>query len=274
MSINGSSITVNGVDWNQIVKVRETGKVYVKRVEVEEDTSVGSIMVRGHINNYNLEKLLQDTVYNDGKRYEINGNKHFISKLKISNLSVNTLNDVDMNKLKPNFVWKTRLSHAKSVRVVNLSYTGKLDGIVSQDFGEWLLTEGDQTLAGSQMIDTLQADHVTISPSGHLNNVNIQRLISDAIFITDNITLDTVIFEGPVSAAELWVGGRLSGLRLPEDVVLSDTSSRQQIVAHKHVLGSVTVLGDLRPVGLQSSFSLASYCDMLTQSNTSLVVQG
>uniref|UniRef100_A0A1B6MAK0 Uncharacterized protein n=1 Tax=Graphocephala atropunctata TaxID=36148 RepID=A0A1B6MAK0_9HEMI len=271
-SINGTSIQVNGTDWSQIVKIREDGKVYLRNLEVEEDMRVGSIMLRGHINNFHLEKLLLDTVYSDGKLYEISGTKHFMNKIDISNITVNTLNGVDVNNLTPSFVWKARLSHAKVVRVGNLTYTGKLDGIDSQEFGEWLLTEGDQTVYGMQTINKLQANNVTMSPSAQLNNINIHRLITEAVFLTDNATLDTVTFDSPVEAAELSVGGRLAGLRLPDDVVLSDTDTSQQVSAHKHVQGSVTVLGDLRPVGLLSSVSLPAYCRVLSLANTSLVV--
>lgn len=64
--INCSNIEMNGVDWKRIITRRKDGGVYVKNLIVEEDAMVESMMLRGHINNHHLEKMLNDTVFKNG----------------------------------------------------------------------------------------------------------------------------------------------------------------------------------------------------------------
>lgn len=66
--INCSNIEMNGVelDWKRIITRRKDGGVYIKNLIVEEDAMVESMMLRGHINNHHLEKMLNDTVFKNG----------------------------------------------------------------------------------------------------------------------------------------------------------------------------------------------------------------
>lgn len=70
-------------------------------------------------------------------------------------------------------------------------YIGYLDGIAGVEFGQWMLTEGDQIIMGSQTIDSLSAAAANITT---INSIDIKRLMAEAVHISDNATIDEATF--------------------------------------------------------------------------------
>lgn len=69
--------------------------------------------------------------------------------------------------------------------------TGYLDEIEARDFGMWLQTEGDQEIFGSQVIEHLVVKDLAVNT---LNYVDLGRLAREGVFLTDNVTLNHVVF--------------------------------------------------------------------------------
>lgn len=73
-----------------------------------------------------------------------------------------------------------------------LNDVGSLDGIHSSEFGEWLMTEGDQVVLGQQTIRSIRAIGGIIANT--INNVHVDRLLTETRRIDVNETMDHVIF--------------------------------------------------------------------------------
>lgn len=55
----------------------------------------------------------------------------------------------------------------------------------------WLQTEGDQEISGSQMIDNLEVEDLSVDM---INTIDLGRMAEEGVFLTDNVTLSHVVF--------------------------------------------------------------------------------
>ncbi|XP_054259509.1 uncharacterized protein LOC128984233 [Macrosteles quadrilineatus] len=151
---------------------------------------------------------------------------------------------------------------------------GTLDGLNSRVFGRWLLTDGDQSVIASQAITNLETHNVAMAPGATLNSHNISHLLTDAVLLSENTTFDKVVFGGPVSTSEVQIGGRMSHLQVPADIVMTDSAADQLITGHKTVHGSVSLAGDLLTIGLVSDVNVTAFCLALLSNQSKLIISG
>ncbi|XP_054259520.1 uncharacterized protein LOC128984243 [Macrosteles quadrilineatus] len=206
-------------------------------------------------------------------------NSHNISHIRDAALSRWLLTDGDQSVIASQAITNLETHNVAMTPGATLTYVmllclGTLDGLNSRVFGRWLLTDGDQSVIASQAITNLETHNVAMTPGATLNSHNISHLLTDAVLLSENTTFDKVVFGGPVSTLEVQIGGRMSHLQVPADIVMTDSAADQLITGHKTVHGSVSLAGDLLTIGLVSDVNVTAFCLALHSNQSKLVISG
>lgn len=243
--ITAEETTLSDVPLSHLLTVNSdqtiTGTVTINGpVIVENSFEVRDLYTTGSFGDGNLEFLIQDTVLNDGREYHITGEKIIehatIGDLKFAPNS-GRLNGINMDTL----VWDLDIFSEKNIfindslyqtmplSIQNLHVSGSINGINGNEFGKtWLLSHGEQEFTSPVTLQNVIIDS-NLDVEGKVNGHDINYLYENTIWTDKDETLGTIKANYILSDGSVIVDGYVSGLKIEEDILLSNGTDIQNI---------------------------------------------
>lgn len=154
--------------------------------------------IKGNILNYNFDDLIADTLFNDTRK-KVTGHKTFTDSLFYHNLSINRINNVELNQLVEQInIWLSDIHINKPINIRNILkvddvYFNDLNGLSRQDFGHvWLLKNGEQTIEKQQFFEKIHVKNKLTTDT--INDMRVEELDEKAIKINEKHRIKSVEF--------------------------------------------------------------------------------
>uniref|UniRef100_A0A1B6CEN9 VWFD domain-containing protein n=1 Tax=Clastoptera arizonana TaxID=38151 RepID=A0A1B6CEN9_9HEMI len=251
-------------------------KLCLSSVLIKNDINVQSIIIQGIYSDIDLNFMLEDSLFLNDKESLVTGVKNFTNCVTVSMLNTTFMKNINTSVLteavnKVN-IWRSdHLILKHPLQVTHLHYIGNLDEIPSNDFGEWLMSEGNQEVKGQQFVKSIRGKEVVIK--GTINSVNIHDLIFDTRRTDDDEILDHVVFKNKVnSIGPIIVDGKVEGLKISEEAILHQSSNAQQITAHKFFTSPILVNGSVKFKNTVCGFNIFEFCQRIIKNTTHFII--
>ncbi|XP_055679370.1 uncharacterized protein LOC129787669 [Lutzomyia longipalpis] len=286
-SVNGDNVTLSGRNFRDFLHFDRdqyiAGNVTMKKEFSAQNLTVADLHGDGKISGVDIGSLITDTA-RKGERIILTGNKIFKGGLSIENLDVAYLPNFNISHVNGNFldfmgkkiVWDS-MEFTEEMEINEMTFQGFLNNIENFDFGNtWLLTEGDQNIATSQIFTNVEA-HGEINLEGLLNKRNLRVLYENTYFINQQENLPEVEFVEDVTLHDdLVTNGTLSGLWMSQ--ILNKKSGTSYKIPKLTVNGDLIVDKNLFIVDELNNINLPILANFLMPSSTNslhrLVVHG
>ncbi|RZF37234.1 hypothetical protein LSTR_LSTR016545 [Laodelphax striatellus] len=146
--------------------------------------------------------------------------------------------------------------NGKRLEIDRLYFTGSLDGISAEDFGNWLLTEGNQTVKTVCQIKNLEAKNGVKLTSNLINGVDIDEFVANVINISEPITLRSVVFEDEINVENgVDVGGLVNAVEFSDKELVLKVCRNETVIFS----GDKVLDGDLEAESLDVD-DLKTFC--------------
>ncbi|XP_046394283.1 uncharacterized protein LOC124162007 [Ischnura elegans] len=267
---------------NEEQKVNGTAIIHGS-VTVITDILVGNLTVGGKVAGYDLDFLIEDTLFDFDKSGEIKAEKTFKGSLTIDNLEVSgKVGVLDITNLL-DMLYAKQFTNAEGSIIISqptyikyMEFTGCFNGISVEDFGSsWLLRTGLQIIEGEQVFESVIAKQNVALLSGEANDLNIEEMVDNAAMVNENCSFGDVKF-GKVKTDSLQLDGLIQGLKFPEDIVFGDEETIE-INGNKAFKSKLVVEGTMSVKGIEGLNSFEKMCELFKKdkpSDVALTVEG
>ncbi|XP_075234903.1 closca isoform X2 [Lycorma delicatula] len=270
-----NQINKKNIDQNSQYEIQDIWETVI----IKNDIDVKSLWINKTVNGIDINDIIQYIKNNGSKKFEkskvFNGNAQInkfvddIEGFNDKNLESTVYCDsveIDSKNL--------RYIEDKHLSVRSLVFSGSLDGVPANEFGKWLLSEGDQVIMGQQRVSSIETLKGLNIISGVINGVNITELSEISVKINEPSNLSGITFDCLVKSNEnVEVSGLTNGIDIPNDVVLKyrpSTISSPVVITGDKVLMNDLVVDNIYIKSLDNLCRLFSN----TTSNQSLVISG
>uniref|UniRef100_A0A023G4S2 Putative secreted protein n=1 Tax=Amblyomma triste TaxID=251400 RepID=A0A023G4S2_AMBTT len=253
---------LDGLDLKNVVQLRDN-EVLGGTVVFKNLLSDGDIVIHGLLNGCNITKLYKDALYNSGLKQTVYNRKHFSKMIVKGNVHVlGDVNGVQFDALIENFVTKNTpqtldgpVTFAGKVAVDSLILSGPINGVNLTDMLRDAVTKSaEQVIRGTKTFtnqhglvvsNTLHV-HGNVQSRGPVGGISVADLASIVTAHGRHVIQGKKVVTGTLTADNVIVKGKLNGLRIPEDLVLSR-------LKHQHISGKVILAG---PAAIQGNLNL------------------
>ncbi|XP_039294664.1 uncharacterized protein LOC111044226 [Nilaparvata lugens] len=226
--IESDSLALKNDDVTGKAKTHSGGDLVVNHMK-------GRMLRAKTINGIVLEDVINDTLFKDNKTYVVESKTTFINDLKTDELFCDDVYELSNHTNERRMTGDStpvrnttgsenlNLTSAdvegKQLKVDRLYFTGSLDGVSAEDFGNWLLVEGDQTIESLCEIKNIEAKNGVKLTTGLLNGVDLDEFVKDMININEPVVLTSdVVFEGEVVVENgVKIEGLVNGIEFSEE---------------------------------------------------------
>ncbi|CAG9797903.1 unnamed protein product [Chironomus riparius] len=185
-----------------------------------------------------------------------------ISAKSFGHLKVDHLEFVDGNE------WKSIISNFNNMiveelnvtdsyafdnimRIGNLQVQGTINGIKYEDMlNNWLKLESEQVFVVPQTFKYLKVSDNIASKNGLINNVEINKLIQESIWIDEPISLNSLEVTGRLGVREAVFTPLINGATFEERIILNNTIQPQRM--HKIKISNKAEIHDLKYTSINS----------------------
>lgn len=239
--------------------------------KVNEIFTTRKLNMGGKISGYEIQELIQDTVFRNSPEVEIYSELIMKEPLHIQYLDLQGISGVDSSNTYSSGNWNREVLFSKlnvnsPIKVESIIFDKSISGISKADFGySWLLSEGDQIIHGNQNFDYLICGNEVYVESGKVNSIILSQLFSDVVRVSDDAFLRQVIFENGLKVnSNIIINGSVNNLYIPNDLVLKNSKNDQHMYGHK-TLKNIQINGNIKTDYI-NELSLKALC-LITQNN-------
>ncbi|XP_055320364.1 uncharacterized protein LOC129577415 [Sitodiplosis mosellana] len=277
-------LLTKGTDQNITGNVTIDGSIIMNNSELEID----HLFTQNAIFGVDLKELLDDSFfYSPNDSIVLTTDKTF-EHLTIGQLVVedddfwqvgHTTGEItkSLEELSKGIRIKGPVTFASTFNITNLTVTDSINDIPSSSFGQqWLLSEGKQTFVVPQnFTDVTFNDNLQLY--GLLNGNDIDQLFDDTVNKSEPVALKRVIFDNAIFDKSLNIGAKLSGIQIPDDLILSYSDTLQNFNEPLSFASDVEIVGTLSISETLNGFSHALICELLEprpDSSQNLTIEG
>ncbi|XP_034479969.1 uncharacterized protein LOC117785829 isoform X2 [Drosophila innubila] len=202
---------------------RCTGNLYVDHLQADQ-VQVEQLHLHGTLFKHTLSELKEQGAQRL-RSWQLPANfsgtihaRNVWLKGYINNASVEQV-EQQLQQLAGNIKYVGDFTFRHAVNISNLSFSGSLNGIQAQRFGQyWLENDGEQQFTAMQTLAAVASDQDVVL-QGRLNNYTLEQLVSDSYRLNSSEQLQAVKFVNPIVLQQSIQVGQVNGLRVPEDML-------------------------------------------------------
>ncbi|XP_031630094.1 uncharacterized protein LOC116345133 [Contarinia nasturtii] len=245
------------------------GNIVLDDGEVE----INHLTTENSIFDVKLQQLLDDCYFQLSNESIVVTTDKFFDNLTIGELVIeNDFWQADLSteeiitrfeELKKGIIVKGPLKFTSTINISNLTVTGSINDIPSAKFGkQWLLSKGKQTFLEPQnFTDVTFNDNLQLF--GSINGYDFDKLVQDSVNKSEPASLKHVIFDNIIFKKNLTIGGKLSDIQIPDDLILSHSDTLQNFNEPFVFAGDVEIIGTLAIADKLNGFNHAQFCNLI-----------
>jgi len=177
---------------------RSTGNLYVDHLQADQ-LQVEQLHLHGTLFNHTLSELYEQGAQRL-RSWQLPANfsgtihaRNVWLKGHINNASVEQV-EQQLQQLAGNIKYVGDFTFRHAVNISKLSFSGSLNGIQAQRFGQcWLENDGEQQFTAMQTLAAVASDQDVVL-QGRLNNYTLEQLVSDSYRLNSSEQLQAVKF--------------------------------------------------------------------------------
>ncbi|XP_055854741.1 uncharacterized protein LOC129918300 [Episyrphus balteatus] len=160
------------------------------------------------------------------------------------------------------------------IKVSNLTFTGKFNGISAQEFGNcWLQQGREQIFSAPQTLSNVAAVKGLKLNGGKLNGYEFEDFISGTYLINRDEHINNAIFENSINVKRTLRTSTVNGLRIPEDILIKDSTEPQILNEPVICQKDVHVRGQIRKLSTINNLNLGRLNDFIDGDLETIAVQ-
>lgn len=232
--------TIGGKNINLILnanKIQDLSKMTLNHAAVKNINATNlNQAAGGKIFTHDVNFLIDDTVTKDSPVDNV-----IVGVKKFSDLSVGRLIFSENNE------WKSVIANyesfvaedihvneswrfPKDLKIGNLEVKGTINDVTYHDMSyNWLQVEGDQVFTSPQTIGSMTVDNNLALVSGAINGENLNRMISESIWIDEEVSVENVEVDGDITVRGEVSSPSVNGISLERKLILNNTNEHQTL---------------------------------------------
>ncbi|XP_077283148.1 closca [Arctopsyche grandis] len=162
----------------------------------------------------------------------------------VTDISGMNVNDIESKENWSKEIYFKRPIYFNSpINIDSIYFTTSITGVSKADFGNsWLLAEDDQILHGRSNFNRISCLNAIDIEFGKINDIDIESVSKNAVWINDDHQLGTIIYEGNIVVNKsMYLHGFMDYIAKPENI-LRKTSNK---IKFQHVVGPKKIMNDV-----------------------------